>query len=75
MSQSYARKIANFKKFRLVLSKRPIYSERQLSVLLISVKIYWIKITICYKINLKFIQYNVIGLWVNMRLSQYSATI
>ena len=53
------RKFATFKKFRLVLSKRAIYSERQLSFLLISVKFYKIKFTICYKTNLKFFQYNV----------------
>ena len=40
-----------------------------------SVKIFNIKITICYKTNLKCIQYNVNGLCVSLRLSQYSDTI
>src|ERR1700759_2765139 len=68
-------KIATFKKFRLVFSKRGIYSKGQLSVLRISVKVYTKKITFCYKTILNIFLYNVIGLHESMRLSKYSNTI
>ena len=67
--------VATFQKFRLVLFEPDIYSESAQSVLVKSEKNYKKKSCSFYKTNLKYIPYNVIGLWVNMPLFQYSATI
>ena len=54
--------VATFKKYRLALSKPDMYFESALFVPLKSAKNFKKKVTVCYKTNLKFIQYNVIGL-------------
>ena len=53
---------ATIKNFKLDLSKQDIYCESAWSVLLKSAKNCKKKVAVSYKANLKFIQYNVIGL-------------
>ena len=65
-------KLATFKKFRLVLSKRGINSKRQSSVLLLSVKIYKKRITDGFKTNPKIFLYNVTDQHVSLRISKNS---